>query len=199
MSETELTSALVILFAAIFTNNIVLTNFLGLCSFLSVSREIKSSVGLGAAVAFVTTFTAAINWLIYHHLLVPLDLVYLRFVIFIVIIAGFVQFAEIAIERFAPALYHALGIFLPLITVNCAVLGISLFMVIREYGLLETVAYGLGGGLGFLVGIVLLAALRWRIRRSRVPAALQGAGIAVILSGIMALAFVGFSGMLTIN
>jgi Na+-transporting NADH:ubiquinone oxidoreductase subunit E len=199
MSETELTSALVILFAAIFTNNIVLTNFLGLCSFLSVSREIKSSVGLGAAVAFVTTFTAAINWLIYHHLLVPLDLVYLRFVIFIVIIAGFVQFAEIAIERFAPALYHALGIFLPLITVNCAVLGISLFMVIREYGLLETVAYGLGGGLGFLAGIVLLAALRWRIRRSRVPAALQGAGIAVILTGIMALAFVGFSGMLTIN
>jgi Na+-transporting NADH:ubiquinone oxidoreductase subunit E len=199
MSETELASALVILFAAIFTNNIVLTNFLGLCSFLSVSREIKSSAGLGAAVAFVTTFTAAINWLIYHHLLVPLDLVYLRFVIFIVIIAGFVQFAEIVIERFAPALYHALGIFLPLITVNCAVLGISLFMVIREYGLLETVGFGLGGGLGFLVGIVLLAALRWRIRRSKVPEALQGAGIAVILTGIMALAFVGFSGMMTIN
>jgi Na+-transporting NADH:ubiquinone oxidoreductase subunit E len=199
MSETELTSALVILFAAIFTNNIVLTNFLGLCSFLSVSRQIKSSVGLGAAVTFVTTFTAAINWLIYHHLLVPLDLVYLRFVIFIVIIAGFVQFAEIVIERFAPALYHALGIFLPLITVNCAVLGISLFMVIREYGLLETVGFGLGGGLGFLVGIVLLAALRWRIRRSKVPEALQGAGIAVILTGIMALAFVGFSGMMTIN
>jgi Na+-transporting NADH:ubiquinone oxidoreductase subunit E len=199
MSETELTSALVILFAAIFTNNIVLTNFLGLCSFLSVSREIKSSAGLGAAVTFVTTFTAAINWLIYHHLLVPLDLVYLRFVIFIVIIAGFVQFAEIVIERFAPALHHTLGIFLPLITVNCAVLGISLFMVIREYGLLETAGYGLGGGLGFLVGIVLLAALRWRIRKSKVPEPLQGAGIAVILTGIMALAFVGFSGMITIN
>jgi len=199
MSELELGSALLILFAAVFTNNIVLTNFLGLCSFLSVSREIKSSAGLGAAVTFVTALTAPLNWLVYHRLLVPLDLVYLRFVVFIVIIAGFVQFAEIVIERFAPALYHALGIFLPLITVNCAVLGISLFMVIREYGPLETTGYGLGGGLGFLVGIVLLAALRWRIRKSRVPAALQGAGIAVILTGIMALAFVGFSGMITIN
>jgi Na+-transporting NADH:ubiquinone oxidoreductase subunit E len=199
MSETELASALVILFAAIFTNNIVLTNFLGLCSFLSVSRQIGSSAGLGAAVACVTTATAAINWLVYHHLLVPRDLTYLRFVVFIVIIAGFVQLVEIVLERFSPVLYLSLGIFLPLITVNCAVLGISLFLVIREYGLLETVGYGLGGGLGFLLGIVLLAALRWRIRRSKVPEPLQGAGIAVILTGIMALAFVGFSGMISIN
>ena len=199
MSETGLTSAMLILFAAIFTNNIVLTNFLGLCSFLSVSRQIKSSIGLGWAVTFVTGVTAAINWVVYHELLVPLGLEYLRYVIFIVVIAAFVQLTEIIIERFLPPLYYALGIFLPLITVNCAVLGVSLFMVIRDYSLLQAAGFGFGSGLGFLVGITLLAAIRWRIRRSNVPAALRGAGIAVIITGIMALAFVGFSGMVSIN
>lgn len=192
-------SALVIFFAAVFTNNIVLTNFLGMCSFLSVSRAVKSSIGLGWAVVFVMTTTSGINWLVYHHILVPLDLVFLRFAVFIVVIAGFVQFVEIIMERFTPALYFALGIFLPLITVNCAVLGVALFMVIRDYSFLESVGYGLGGGLGFLVAITILAALRWRIRKSKVIPALQGAGISVILAGIMALGFVAFSGMISIN
>jgi len=199
MSDSGLMSALLILFAAIFTNNIVLTNFLGLCSFLSVSRQIKSAIGLGWAVTLVTGVTAALNWLVYHELLVPLGLEYLRYVIFIVVIAAFVQLTEIIVERFLPPLYYALGIFLPLITVNCAVLGVSLFMVIRDYSLLEAAGFGFGSGLGFLVGIPLLAAIRWRIRKSNVPTALRGAGIAMIITGIMALAFVGFSGMIAIN
>lgn len=195
----EALSALVILFAAVFTNNVVLSNFLGLCSFLSVSRAVTSSIGLGVAVTFVMTTTAGLNWIVYHHLLVPLGLVYLRFAVFILVIAAFVQFVEMAMERLAPALYFALGIFLPLITVNCAVLGVALFMIIRQYGFLESVAYGLGGGVGFLVAITVLAALRWRIRKSKMPPALQGAGIAVIMSGIMALAFVGLSGLVRIG
>ncbi len=192
-------SALVILFAAIFTNNVVLSNFLGLCSFLSVSRAVKPSIGLGAAVTLVMAATAGLNWLVYYHILMPLDLTYLRFAVFILVVAGFVQFVEMALERLAPALYFALGIFLPLITVNCAVLGVALFMIIREYSFLESVAYGFGGGLGFLLAITVLAALRWRIRKSKVPPALQGAGIAVIMSGIMALGFVGLSGLISIN
>jgi len=192
-------SAAVILFAAIFTNNVVLSNFLGLCSFLAVSKAVKSSIGLGVAVAFVMAATAGLNWLVYHHVLVPLGLTYLRFAVFILVIAGFVQFVEMAMERLAPALYFTLGIFLPLITVNCAVLGVALFMVIREYSFLESVAYGFGGGVGYLVAIMILATLRWRTRKSKVPPALQGAGIAVIMSGIMALGFVGLSGLITIN
>ncbi len=198
MSHASL-SPLVIMFAAVFTNNVVLSNFLGLCSFLSVSRTVKSSIGLGMAVTFVMTTTTGLNWLVYHRVLVPLDLVYLRFAVFILVIAAFVQFVEMAMERLAPALYFALGIFLPLITVNCAVLGVALFMVIREYRFLESVGYGFGGGVGFLVAITALAALRWRIRKSKVPPALQGTGIAVIMSGIMALGFVGLAGLVRIN
>lgn len=138
----------VIFIAAIFTSNILLTNFLGMCSFLSVSKEIESSLGLGFAVVFVMTFTSAINYAVYHYILVPLDIVYLQYIIFIIVIAAFVQLTEMVIERFSPVLYYSLGIFLPLITVNCAILGISLFMVIREYNFVQSVAFGAGGGLG---------------------------------------------------
>jgi Na+-transporting NADH:ubiquinone oxidoreductase subunit E len=188
-----------IFFAAIFTNNILLTNYLGMCSFLAVSREVDTSVGLGWAVVFVMTATSALNWLAYHYILVPFDLVYLRFVVFIVIIAAFVQIVEMIIERVSDRLYIALGIFLPLITVNCAILGVSLFMVIREYSFVNSVFFGLGSGIGWMIAIIAMAGIRQKMARSRVPRALAGAGIALIIAGIMALAFMGFSGMIKIT
>jgi Na+-transporting NADH:ubiquinone oxidoreductase subunit E len=188
-----------IFFAAIFTNNILLTNYLGMCSFLAVSREVDTSVGLGWAVVFVMTTTSVLNWLAYHFILIPLDLTYLRFVVFIVIIAAFVQIVEMIIERVSDKLYIALGIFLPLITVNCAILGVSLFMVIRDYTFVNSIFFGLGSGIGWMVAIIAMAGIRQKMARSRVPRALAGAGIALIIAGIMALAFMGFSGMLKIT
>jgi Na+-transporting NADH:ubiquinone oxidoreductase subunit E len=188
-----------IFFAAIFTNNILLTNYLGMCSFLAVSREVSTSVGLGSAVIFVMTVTSVLNWLAYKYILVPLDLVYLRFIVFIVIIAAFVQLIEMIIERISDKLYTSLGIFLPLITVNCAILGVSLFMVIRNYTFLNSFFYGLGSGIGWALAIVAMAGIRQKMARSRVPRGLAGAGITLIIAGMMALAFMGFSGMIKIT
>ena len=188
-----------IFFAAIFTNNILLTNYLGMCSFLAVSREVSTSEGLGGAVIFVMTATSVLNWLAYHYILVPFDLVYLRYIVFIVIIAAFVQLVEIVIERISDKLYASLGIFLPLITVNCAILGVSLFMVIRNYTFFNSVFYGLGSGIGWTVAIIAMAGIRQKMARSRVPKGLTGAGITLIIAGIMALAFMGFSGMIKIT
>jgi Na+-transporting NADH:ubiquinone oxidoreductase subunit E len=188
-----------IFFAAIFTNNILLTNYLGMCSFLAVSREVSTTVGLGSAVIFVMTVTSVLNWLAYKYILVPLDLVYLRFIVFIVIIAAFVQLIEMIIERISDKLYTSLGIFLPLITVNCAILGVSLFMVIRNYTFLNSFFYGLGSGIGWALAIVAMAGIRQKMARSRVPRGLAGAGITLIIAGMMALAFMGFSGMIKIT
>jgi len=192
-------NAFVIFFAAIFTSNILLTNFLGMCSFLSVSREVESSFGLGLAVLFVMIFTTAINYAVYHLILVPFDIIYLQYIIFIIVIAAFVQLTEMILERFSPVLYYALGIFLPLITVNCAILGVSLFMVIRQYSFLQSIAYGAGSGLGWLLAIMALAGIRQRVKIKMVPAGLQGAGLTLIITGIMALAFIGFSGIAVIQ
>ena len=188
-----------IFFAAVFTNNILLTNYLGMCPFLGASREVKTAVGLGAAVVFVLTFTSVLNWLVYYLVLQPLELEYLRFIVFIIVIAAFVQVAEIVIERISDRLYSALGIFLPLITVNCAILGVSLFLVIREYNLITALFYGLGSGLGWMLAIVAMAGIRQKMARSRVPQPLAGAGIALIIAGIMAIAFMGFSGVISVN
>lgn len=190
---------LIIFIAAIFTSNILLTNFLGMCSFLSVSREVESSFGLGMAVIFVTVLTAAINFIVYYQILVPFDIVYLQYIIFIIVIAATVQFTEIFIERFSPALYYSLGIFLPLITVNCAIFGVVLFMIIRQYSFLQTIGYAAGSGIGWFIAIMALAGIRQRIKEKMVPAGLQGAGITLIITGIMALAFVGFSGAVVIQ
>ncbi len=192
-------SAFLLFWAAIFTSNILLTNFLGMCSYLSVSKEVESSLGLGIAVSFVLVFTTALNWLAYHYLLVPLHIEYLQYIVFIIVIAAFVQLLELLIERFAPALYYSLGIFLPLITVNCAIFGVSLFMVIRNYNFLQSLAYGFGSGLGWLLAILMLAGLRGKLREKMVPAGLRGTGISLIITGIMALAFVGFSGIAPIQ
>lgn len=190
---------MVILFAAIFTNNILLTNYLGMCSFLSVSSQVRASWGLGLAVIFVSTITAGINWLVYTYVLLPLGLEHFWYIIFIIVIAAFVQLVEIVIEKSSPVLYINLGIFLPLITVNCAILGISLFMIIRGYTFMQSVAFGFGGGAGWALAIVAMAGIRVRIARSNVPAPLQGAGIALIIAGLMSLAFIGFSGMVQVQ
>ncbi|MCB5268970.1 MAG: Rnf-Nqr domain containing protein [Candidatus Cloacimonadaceae bacterium] len=192
-------SAFVLFWAAIFTSNILLTNFLGMCSYLSVSREIESSAGLGVAVIFVLTVTSALNWLVYHYILVPFDIVYLQYIVFIIVIAAFVQFLELLIERYAPALYYTLGIFLPLITVNCAIFGVSLFMIIRNYNFLQSIAFGAGSGIGWLLAIMMLAGIRRKLKEKMVPQGLQGAGISLIITGIMAMGFVGFSGIVQIQ
>ncbi|MCB5251676.1 MAG: Rnf-Nqr domain containing protein [Candidatus Cloacimonadaceae bacterium] len=192
-------SAFVLFWAAIFTGNILLTYFLGMCSYLSVSREIESAFGLGVAVFFVLVVTTALNWVVYHYILVPFGIVYLQYIVFIIVIAAFVQFLELLIERYTPALYYSLGIFLPLITVNCAILGVSLFMIIRNYNFIQSIAFGAGSGIGWLLAILMLAGIRRKLKEKMVPAGLRGAGISLIITGIMALGFIGFSGIVQIQ
>jgi len=189
-----------LLFAAIFTNNILLTNFLGLCPFLAISREIRSALGLGVAVVFVMTCTAVLNYLAYYYVLLPLGLDHFRYIVFIIIIAAFVQLVEMTVERFFPALYYILGIFLPLITVNCAILGASLFMIIREYTLVQSMAYGAGSGIGWMIAIIAVGAIREKVQKSaKLPKGLEGPALTLIITGIMALAFTAFSGMIQIQ
>lgn len=186
----------IVCFSAIFTSNILLSYFLGMCSFASCSREVGTAVGLGFAVVFVMTCTTALNWAAYWFVLVPLELEYFRFILFIIIIAAFVQLIEMIIDRFSPVLYQKLGIFLPLITVNCAIFGACLFMVIRNYTFLETVGYGFGSGIGWLMAITAMAGMRQKMNVSKISPALQGPAITMIIAGLMALAFVGFTGVL---
>lgn len=190
---------MIIFVAAIFTNNMIFSNFLGMCSYIAVSKEIPTSLGLGQAVTFVLACTSIINYFIYYYILVPFNLEFLRFIIFIISIAAFVQLLEMILERYIPNLYYALGIFLPLITVNCAILGVSLFMIIRNYTFLQSFAFSVGSGIGWTLAIVALAGIRQRIKLDSVPKGLQGPGIALITTGLMALAFIGFSGIVQIQ
>ena len=193
-------SPLVIFIASIFTSNILLTNFLGMCSYLTVSRELKTAWGLGLAVVFVLTATTAANYWIYYYLLIPQGLEYLQYIAFIIVIAAFVQVVEMVVERVSDRLYAALGIFLPLITVNCAILGGSLFMIIRKYDFVQSVMFGAGSGIGWLIAIAALSGIRRKMsRRSSVIPALEGPGIVLIITGIIALGFIGFSGVVQIN
>lgn len=192
-------SPFVIFFASIFTSNMILANFLGMCSFISVSSEYKTASGLGKAVMMVIVVTTVINYFVYKFVIVPLDLEYLRYIVFIIIIAATVQIIEMILDRYLNVLYTKLGIFLPLITVNCAILGISLFMVIREYTFLQTLMFSLGSGLGWWLAINALSAIRMRIAKNKVPKGLEGPGITFIITGIMALAFIGFSGIFIIQ
>jgi len=183
-------------FASIFTNNILLTNFLGLCPFLSMSKSFRPALGLGVAVVFVMTCTAGINQLIYYNLLVPFHLEHFRYIVFIIVIAAFVQLVELVIERFFPALYYLLGIFLPLITVNCAILGASLFLIIRKYTFFQSLVYGAGSGIGWMLAIMAIGAIREKIEHSaKLPKGLEGPALTLIITGVMALAFTAFSGM----
>lgn len=198
-----MTQLVLILLAAAFTENILLTRFLGMCPFLSVSRNLRSATGMGLAVIFVTTGTVYLNSLLYYNVLVPIHdagvpipAESLKLILFIVIIAAFVQFMEMLIERMSLKLYFALGIFLPLITVNCAILGVSLFMLTKQgYGFWQSLVFGAGSGVGWMVAIVLMAGIRERLRDDKIPEGLRGAGITLIITGIIAMAFIGFSGM----
>jgi Na+-transporting NADH:ubiquinone oxidoreductase subunit E len=185
---------------AAFVENMILAYFLGMCSFLAVSKSVKTAVGLGAAVIFVLGITAPINWIIYENLLKEtglfgVDLTFLTFIVFIAVIASMVQLVEMVVENFFPALYISLGIFLPLITVNCSILGGALFMVSREYEFGKATVFGLGSGFGFFLAIVAIAAIREKLRYAKVPPALQGLGLAFIITGLMGIAFMGFMGI----
>lgn len=183
-----------------FIENMILAYFLGMCSFLAVSKTVKTAFGLGLAVIFVLGITMPINWLINTYLLADdgifgMDLTFLRFILFIAVIASMVQLVEMVVEKVSPSLYNSLGIFLPLITVNCAILGGSLFMVSREYTFSNSVAFGLGGGFGWFLAIVALAAIREKMAYSNVPAPLRGLGMAFILTGLMGIAFMSLMGI----
>ena len=192
---------------SIFINNILLASFLGMCSFLACSKKVDTAIGLGFAVVFVLTITVPVNWLIRHFLLAPgalawinptfkdLDLSFLTFICFIATIASMVQLVEMILDKFFPKLYHALGIFLPLITVNCAILGASLFMVERGYGLGTATVFGFSSGLGWFLAIAAMAAVRKKLRYSHLPGGLKGLGITMIMTGLMAMAFMCFSGI----
>lgn len=192
----EIWQACVVAISAVFTQNILLAYFLGLCPFIGVSREIRAAFGLGLAVIFVLTCTVLLNWIAYHYILVPLHLEFFRFILFIIIIAAFVQLVEMVIERYSPFLYQQLGVFLPLITVNCAILGAALFMVIRDYSFIVTIGWGLGSGAGWFLAIMAMAGIRQRLAHDRIPRGLQGPGITLIIAGLMSLAFIGFAGVL---
>lgn len=190
-----------------FVENMVLIYFLGMCSYLAVSKTVKTAVGLGAAVIFVLAITAPINWIIRTSILAEgalswispafenISLEFLGLIIYIAVIASMVQLVEMIIEKFSPALYMSLGIFLPLITVNCSILGGTLFMITKEYAFTESVVFGIGSGFGFFLAIVALAAIREKIRYSAVPAPLRGLGMAFIITGLMGLGFMGLMGI----
>ena len=194
-----------IIINSIFIENIVLVYFLGMCSFLSISKKVETSIGLGCAVVFVLSITAPANWALNEYLLAEgalawagledINLDFLQFIVFISVIAAMVQLVEMLLDRFSPVLYYNLGIFLPLITVNCSILGCSLFLVEREYNLAEATVYGFGSGLGFFLAIISLATIRKRMRYSNVPPTLRGVGMSMLLTGLISMAFLGFSGI----
>ena len=184
-----------IFIAAIFVNNIVLSQFLGICPFLGVSKKISTALGMGFAVMFVMTLSAIVTFLIYYKLLVPNNLTFMITVVFILVIASLVHMVEIILKKVSPPLYQALGIFLPLITTNCAVLGVAILAIQKNFGLLSSVCYGLANAMGFTLAIVLFAGLRERMSRTRLPAAVKGAPIALLTAGLLSMAFMGFAGI----
>ncbi|MBN1794593.1 MAG: electron transport complex subunit RsxA [Candidatus Omnitrophica bacterium] len=191
-----MTHIILIFIAAAVTNNFVLAYFLGVCPFLGVSKRIESAFGMGLATTFVMCVAAILTWLIYHFLLIPFNLLFLRNVTFILVIASAVQVVEMFLKKFNPVLYRALGIYLPLITTNCAILGLALFMVMRQYNFFESVAFAVGGGVGFTFALTVMAGIREELEMADVPASLKGAGITLITAGLLALIFMGFAGII---
>lgn len=184
-----------IFITAILVNNIILSQFLGICPFLGVSKKKETAIGMGIAVMFVMTLASAVTYLIYHNLIVPYQLEFMTTVVFILVIAALVQMVEIIIKKTSPLLYQALGIFLPLITTNCAVLGIALLTVQKNMNFTETVLYSLANAMGFTLAIVLFSGMRERLSKVKLPQAMQGAPIALITAGLLSMAFMGFSGV----
>ena len=184
-----------IIIGAIFVNNVVLSQFLGICPFLGVSSKVETSLGMGAAVTFVMALSAIVTWLIQTYVLVPLGIEYMQTIVFILVIAALVQMVEIVLKKVSPSLYQALGIFLPLITTNCAVLGVAILMIQKEFSLLQGVVYNVATAVGFALALVIFAGLRERIEFEEAPKAFQGVPIALITASILAMAFMGFSGL----
>lgn len=206
----EIKNLMLIAIASIFINNFVLTRFLGLCPYLGVSRRLDSAIGMGSAVIFVMSIASMVTWLIYTYLLKPSplnifyrlfslekppDLVFLRTIAFILVIASLVQFVEMVIQRLSPGLYRALGIYLPLITTNCAILGVTILNIEEAYNFIESVVQGFTAGIGFTLALVLMAGIRERLELADVPKPLRGIPIAFIMAGLMSIAFLGFSGL----
>ena len=187
---------LVILIASSLVNNVVLSQFLGLCPFLGVSKKTNTATGMGVAVIFVITLASAVAGAIYQYLLVPLDITYLQTIVFILVIAALVQFVEMFLKKFIPSLYQSLGVYLPLITTNCAVLGVALTNVQKSYGILTGVVNGFATAVGFTVSIVILAGIREKMAYNDIPESFRGMPIVLVTAGLMAIAFCGFSGLL---
>jgi electron transport complex protein RnfA len=190
-----MTEYLLIFISTVLVNNFVLVKFLGLCPFMSVSSKLETAIGMGLATTFVLTLSSVSSYLVNEYLLVPLDLEFLRIIAFILVIAFVVQFTEMVVHKTSPLLYQILGIFLPLITTNCAVLGVALLNVQEKHGFIESAIYGFGAAIGFSLVLVLFAAIRERIAVADVPTAFKGAPITLITTGIMSIAFMGFSGL----
>lgn len=184
-----------ILVSTIFVNNYVFARFLGICPFLGVSNKMETSAGMGVAVTFVMTFASVITYFIHHKILVLFNLEYLQTIVFILVIAALVQFVELAIRKISPSLYSAMGVFLPLITTNCIVLGVTILNIQEGYTIVETITSALGASLGFVLAIILLAGIREKLELADVPEALEGFPIALISAGLMSIAFLGFSGL----
>ncbi len=190
---------LMIFIAAVLTQNIAFTYLLGMCPFISLSKSLRTASGMGFAVIFVVTLTALINWPIYNYILVPLNSELIYYIVFIIVIAGTVQLVEMIMEKFFPVLQAAFGIFLPLITVNCTVLAVSLFMVIRSYNYLQSVVFAFGASVGWIIAIVIVAAINEKLALvGDIPKGMKGPGIIMTIAGILSLAFLGFAGMVTV-
>ncbi len=187
---------ILLLLAGIFVNNYVLSQFLGICPFLGVSKKVDTAAGMGMAVIFVIVLACAASWLVYNLILVPLHIEYLYNIAFILVIASLVQFVEMFLKKAAPALYQALGVFLPLITTNCAVLGVAVLNMQKEYNFIESIFNGIGGAAGFALAIVLFAGIRERIADNDTPKAFDGFPMALVTAGLMSIAFLGFSGLI---
>ena len=191
----EPVSYFAIIVGAILVNNVVLAQFLGICPFLGVSSKVETSLGMGAAVTFVMSLTAVVAWCIQTYVLVPLHIEYMQTIVFILVIAALVQMVEIILKKVSPSLYQALGIFLPLITTNCAVLGVAILMIQKEFTLLQSVVFSFASAIGFALALVLFAGIRERLDFEDVPAAMKGTPIALVAAALMAMAFLGFSGL----
>ena len=190
-----MTHYLLIFVAAVFVNNVVLSQFLGICPFLGVSKKVDTAAGMGAAVTFVLALATMCTFLLQRFVLEPLDMVYMQTIAFILVIAALVQMVEIILKKVSPALYQALGVFLPLITTNCCVLGVAILLIQKEFNLMESVVYAVSIALGFTLALVVFAGIREQLARTALPPSMRGIPIALISAGILAMAFMGFSGM----
>ncbi len=188
-------SLLLILISAVFVNNFVLARFLGICPFLGVSKKVETAIGMGMAVIFVMTVASVVTWFIQYFILIPFGIEYLQTIAFILVIASLVQLVEMVIQKTSPVLYQSLGIFLPLITTNCAVLGVAVLNIQKSYNFIESLVFALGAGLGFTLAMVLFAGLRERIELCPVPNSFRGTAIAMVTAGLLSLAFMGFAGL----